>query len=80
MQTKFIAIAVSLQAPADELSTMSKGLAKGLAKGRDRLRADALKDQIETQLAEYGMPLRWAVTSVDSGEQVAYVEAVVTLL
>ncbi|MEL6814680.1 MAG: hypothetical protein AAFP03_07680 [Cyanobacteria bacterium J06598_3] len=89
MQTKFIAIAVSLSAPADELSTG----AHGLDTLRSPLQSDALKDRIETQLAEYGIPLRWAVTSIeragdsgddsaddDSGEQVAHVEAVVTLL
>ncbi|MEA5465954.1 hypothetical protein [Leptothoe sp. PORK10 BA2] len=36
-----------------------------------------LRHQIETQLHDYGEPLRWAITSVDGS--VAHVEAVVTL-
>lgn len=72
MQTKFIAIAVSLQAPADKLRVA--------AKGGDTLRSDALKGRIESRLAEHGMPLRWAVTSINHDEQVAHVEAVVTFL
>lgn len=72
MQTKFIVIAVSLHAPADKR--------RAAAKGVDTLRSDALKNRIENQLADHGLPLRWAITSIDSDEQVARDEAVVTLL
>jgi CRISPR/Cas system endoribonuclease Cas6 (RAMP superfamily) len=37
-----------------------------------------LKQEIETQLAKQGEPLRWAITSVDTETQKAHVEAVVT--
>ncbi|AUB40235.1 hypothetical protein COO91_06244 [Nostoc flagelliforme CCNUN1] len=37
-----------------------------------------LLEVIETELKKQGEPLRWAVTSVDTDEQKATVEAVVT--
>lgn len=37
-----------------------------------------LKQEIEAKLKQTGEPLRWAVTSVDSTQQKAKVEAVVT--
>ena len=37
-----------------------------------------LLEVIETELNKQGEPLRWAVTSVDTDEQKATVEAVVT--
>ncbi len=37
-----------------------------------------LKQEIETQLAKQGEPLRWAVTSIDTDTQKVHVEAVVT--
>jgi hypothetical protein len=37
-----------------------------------------LLEVIETELKKQGEPLRWAVTSVDTEEQKATVEAVVT--
>jgi hypothetical protein len=37
-----------------------------------------LLEIIETELKKQGEPLRWAVTSVDTDEQKATVEAVVT--
>ncbi|MGD1853377.1 MAG: hypothetical protein ACFB2W_03925 [Leptolyngbyaceae cyanobacterium] len=36
-----------------------------------------LRDTIETQLRDYGDPLRWAITSVE--DATAHVEAVVTV-
>jgi hypothetical protein len=35
---------------------------------------------IEVALRQWGVPLRWAITSIDSGDRVAIVEAVVTVL
>ncbi|MGB3291498.1 MAG: hypothetical protein WBB01_00740 [Phormidesmis sp.] len=72
MQTKLITLEVSLLAPADELRTALPG--------SDRLRADALRSHIETQLARHGDPLRWAITAIDSASQMAQVEAVVTCI
>ncbi|EDX75640.1 hypothetical protein MC7420_6295 [Coleofasciculus chthonoplastes PCC 7420] len=37
-----------------------------------------LHQAIETELQKQGEPLRWAVTSVDTQEQKAQVEAIVT--
>ncbi|BBD63947.1 hypothetical protein NIES4072_23970 [Nostoc commune NIES-4072] len=37
-----------------------------------------LLEVIETELKKQGEPLRWAITSVDTDEQKATVEAVVT--
>ncbi|MEM8640762.1 MAG: hypothetical protein AAGG51_18375 [Cyanobacteria bacterium P01_G01_bin.54] len=37
-----------------------------------------LQKAIETELAQHGEPLRWAVTTVDSDAQTAQVEAIVT--
>jgi hypothetical protein len=38
-----------------------------------------LEKAIEAELQKQGEPLRWAITSVDEGQQKATVEAVVTL-
>ena len=43
------------------------------------MRSDVLRSHIETQLAACGRPLRWAITSVDNAQQIARVEAVVTV-
>ncbi|MGF1539735.1 MAG: hypothetical protein ACFCU5_04675 [Pleurocapsa sp.] len=40
--------------------------------------SDKLKQEIETQLAKQGEPLRWAVTQVDTAKQKVTVEAIVT--
>jgi hypothetical protein len=37
---------------------------------------DVLRSHIQTQLAQQGEPLRWAITSVDTLSQTAQVEAV----
>jgi hypothetical protein len=71
MQTKLIAMAVSLVLP-DESPVGLRG-----SKAR-RLRSDELRSHIETQLSYQGTPLRWAITAIDSVSQTAYVEAVVT--
>lgn len=34
---------------------------------------------IEAELQKHGEPLRWAVTSVNVDQQIAYVEAIVTV-
>ena len=70
MQTKLITLEVSLLAPSDELRTA--------VPGSDRLRSDALRSHIETQLARHGDPLRWAVTAINSASHTAQVEAIVT--
>lgn len=44
------------------------------------MRSDELRSHIETQLTQYGSPLRWAVTAVNQSRQTAHVEAVVTTL
>ena len=72
MQTRLIAVEVSLRAPSDQL--------RAVVKGSDALRSDVLKAHIEAELSTYGMPLRWAITSVNKAEQTAHVEAVVTRL
>lgn len=72
MQTKLICLTVELTVSADELR-------KGRL-GSDLMRSDALRSHIETQLATYGDPLRWAITAVDSTDCTAQVEAVVTTL
>jgi hypothetical protein len=38
-----------------------------------------LQSQIEAQLRSLGEPLRWAITSINTRQQKAIVEAVVTL-
>ncbi|MBV8884532.1 MAG: hypothetical protein JO235_11130 [Chroococcidiopsidaceae cyanobacterium CP_BM_RX_35] len=38
-----------------------------------------MRQVIEAELQKRGEPLRWAVTSVDIGRQLARVEAIVTL-
>lgn len=63
---------VSLLAPPSELRTA--------VRGSDRLRSDALRSHIQSQLTQYGDPLRWAITSIDSAAQTAQIEAVVTSL
>lgn len=37
-----------------------------------------LKQEIETQLAKEGEPLRWAVTEIDTQQDKAHIEAIVT--
>jgi len=37
-----------------------------------------LQQAIETELAKRGKPLRWAITAVETEEQIVTVEAVVT--
>ena len=70
MQTKLITLEVSLLAPSDELRTA--------VPDSDRLRSDALRSHIETQLTQHGDPLRWAITAIDSVGHTAQIEAVVT--
>jgi hypothetical protein len=41
--------------------------------------AAALPQQIEHELLQWGEPLRWAITSVDTEQQMVHVEAIVTL-
>ncbi len=72
MQTKLITLEVSLLAPPDEL--------RAAVPGSDRLRSDALRSRIETQLANHGDPLRWAITTIDAANYTACVEAVVTVI
>ncbi|MGB7084318.1 MAG: hypothetical protein WBD47_02100 [Phormidesmis sp.] len=72
MQTKLIALEVSLLAPPGKL--------RAAAAGSDRLRADALRSHIQAQLAPHGDPLRWAITAIDNTRQTAHIEAVVTVL
>ncbi len=72
MRTQLIAMEVSLQEPSDPLRT-------AVSKSSTPLRSDTLCLQIESELAAYGVPLRWAITSVDPATQRAHVEAVVTL-
>ncbi|MEM9090009.1 MAG: hypothetical protein AAGC93_14820 [Cyanobacteria bacterium P01_F01_bin.53] len=73
MRTQLIAMEVSLQETPDQLH-------KAVCKGSIPLRSDALCLHIEDELSVYGVPLRWAITSVDQATQRAHVEAVVTLL
>ena len=70
MQTKLITLEVSLQTPPGQL--------RAAVVGSDLLRSDALRSHIETTLTEQGIPLRWAITSVDSANQTAKVEAIIT--
>lgn len=72
MQTRLVCLTVGLRVSEDELR-------KGRS-GSDLLRSDALRSHIETQLMTHGDPLRWAITAVDSDNQTAQVEAVVTTL
>ncbi len=72
MNTKLITLEVSLLAPTDRLCE-----AVG---GSNLLRSDALRSHIETQLTHHGNPLRWAITAIDSANQTARVEAVVTTI
>lgn len=72
MQTRFITLEVSLQAPSSEL--------RAALPGSERLRSDALRSHIESELTTHGMPLRWAITHVDTQKQTAHVEAVVTVI
>lgn len=41
--------------------------------------SDEVTTKIETELAKRGKPLRWAITKVDSQQQKAQVEAIVTV-
>ncbi|MGD1863273.1 MAG: hypothetical protein ACFB0D_01835 [Phormidesmis sp.] len=72
MQTKLITLDISLQAPPSQLRTAIPG--------SDVLKSDALRSHIESELTAYGSPLRWAITHVNSANQTAHVEAVVTTL
>ncbi len=72
MQTKLIALEVSLLALPSQL--------RQAVAGSDRLRSDALRSHIETQLTQHGDPLRWAITHIDSSTNTAHIEAVVTTL
>jgi len=72
MQTKLITLEVSLQA--------SPGQLRVALPGSDLLKSDALRSHIESELTAYGSPLRWAITHVNSANQTAHVEAVVTTL
>lgn len=70
MQTKLITLEVFLQTPPGKL--------RAAVAESDLLRSDALRSHIETKLTEHGIPLRWAITSVDKANQTAKVEAIVT--
>ena len=70
MQTKFVTLDISLQASAGQLR-------EAIAHST-RLRSDALRSHIESELVKQGTPLRWAITSVDEAKQTAQVEAIVT--
>lgn len=70
MQTKFVTLDISLQAPAEQLRAAIANSAL--------LRSDALRSHIEVMLSQQGIPLRWAITSVDKDNQTARVEAIVT--
>ncbi len=72
MQTKLVTIEVSLLAPPSKL--------RAAVAGSDVMRSDALRSHIETSLADYGDPLRWAITAIDQANQTAHVEAVVTVI
>ena len=63
MQTKLITLVVSLQ-----------GRPQGSIEGS----IGGLRSHIQTQLTLHGEPLRWAITAVDTANQTAQVEAVVT--
>ena len=70
MQTKLVTLNVSLKAAPSQLR-------KAIAHS-ERLRSDALRSHIEAALSKQGIPLRWAVTSIDKNDQTARVEAIVT--
>ena len=70
MQTKLITLEVSLLAPHNRLRTA--------AAGSDLLRSDALRSHVESELANHGAPLRWAITTIDQSNQTAQIEAIVT--
>ncbi len=72
MQTTLITLDVSLLASPSKL--------RQAVVGSDRLRSDALRSHIETQLTQYGDPLRWAITHIDLSTSTAHIEAVVTTL
>jgi hypothetical protein len=38
-----------------------------------------LPQQIEAELSKHGEPLRWAITQVDQQQQIAQIEAIVTI-
>lgn len=40
--------------------------------------AQDLPDRVEIALRQWGEPLRWAITSVDTQQQLVHVEAIVT--
>ena len=70
MQTKFVTLDISLQAPAGKL--------RAAIANSELLRSDALRSHIEDSLSQQGIPLRWAITSVDKNNRTARVEAIVT--
>ena len=70
MQTKLITLEVSLLASSEQLHTA--------VVGSDLMRSDALRSHIQTELTKQGLPLRWAITTIDSANQTAQVEAIVT--
>lgn len=70
MQTKLIALEVSLRVSSEALRIA--------VAGSDLMRSDALRSHIQTELTKHGLPLRWAITAVDTSNQTAQVEAIVT--
>ena len=70
MQTKFVTFDISLQAPDGQL--------RAAIANSELLRSDALRSHIEAALSQQGIPLRWAITSIDRDNQTARVEAIVT--
>lgn len=77
MHTKLITLQVSLLAPPE---LAPPGQLQSTIVGSDRLHSEALRSHIQTQLAQHGDPLRWAITTIDTVRQTAQVEAVVTIL
>ena len=71
MQTQFVELEVPLAA--------GEQIVVGEQKGAP-LRPQVLRSHIESQLTAHGTPLRWAITHVNSANQTAHVEAVVTTL
>lgn len=70
MQTKLVTLEVSLLASSERLRTA--------VVGSDSMRSDALRSHIQTKLTDHGLPLRWAITDIDSSNQTARVEAIIT--
>ncbi|MEL7143174.1 MAG: hypothetical protein AAGM27_05315 [Cyanobacteria bacterium J06554_3] len=73
MQTRFVELEVPLVA----------GDRTGKHMGNHKiapLRPQALRSHIESQLTAHGIPLRWAITHINSQTKMAHVEAVVTTM